>query len=267
MEEIEYDIWLRNIKGIGNAIFYNLVDHFGSSKAVWDANKDELIEAGIKEEIITQILSTVYRNNIEKILKRLNKENILPISKSSNYYPKVLKKIKNAPAILYLKGNKEILNDFSIGIVGSRNCSEYGKQITEKFAFELAQNGITIISGMALGIDTFAHIGALNANGKTIAVLGNGFDYIYPAKNKTLFYEILKKNGSIITEYLPEEEPFRGNFLARNRIISGMSKGIIVSEANQKSGALVTVNYAFEQKRKVFCIPGNINNSYNKGRK
>lgn len=173
---------------------------------------------------------------------------------SDNNYPEKLKKIKNAPEQLYLLGNEEILNNQSIAIIGSRNCTSNGYEVAKKFAYDLASIGICIVSGMAEGIDTAAHVGALEAGGKTIAVLGSGFNYIYPEKNKILFKKILASNGAVITEYEKNIEVFSQGFVMRNRIVSGISDGVLVVEAKKKSGTSITARFAKEQNKKIFCL-------------
>lgn len=173
-------------------------------------------------------------------------------------YPKQLKEIKNPPKKLYLLGNEKILEDKSVAIVGSRCYSEYGKEYATKFSKELAIQGITIISGMALGIDTFAHKGALSVGGKTIAVLGSGFNYIYPEENIKLLSEIILNNGAIISEYKPDTIPDSKNFPKRNRIVSGLSNGVLVIEAVYRSGTSITAKLAKQQGKPVFCVPSNL---------
>lgn len=169
-------------------------------------------------------------------------------------YPEKLKKIKNAPNQLYLMGNREILNNQSIAIIGSRNCTSKGYETARKFAYDLASMGICVVSGMAEGIDTAAHIGALEAKGKTIAVLGSGFNHIFPERNKKLFKKILSSNGAIITEYEEDIEVFSQGFVMRNRIVSGISDAVLVVEAKKKSGTSITARFAKEQDKKIFCI-------------
>lgn len=182
------------------------------------------------------------------------------IYQAQKEYPQKLNKIYAPPSKLYVFGDDAILNKPSIAIIGCRQASEYGKRIAFKFAYELAQKGVIIISGLARGIDTCAHIGAVRAQGKTIAVLGSGFAHIYPEENKSLCKEIIKTGGAVITEYEKEMKPLKMNFPIRNRIISGLSDGVLVVEAKQKSGTLITVDYALEQGKDVFVIPGNITN-------
>lgn len=175
-------------------------------------------------------------------------------------YPKRLKEIQNAPKKIYVLGNKKILNDKGIAIIGSRNCSEEGLKNARLFATNIANAGFTVISGMAKGIDSASHYGALEVEGKTIAVLGCGVDYIYPKENNKLYEEILDRRGVIISEYPPGTEPSSEKFRARNRIVSGLSLGVLVVEAKYRSGTSITIKYAKEQKRDVFCIPSSIEN-------
>ncbi len=173
-------------------------------------------------------------------------------------YPKQLKTIQNPPLKLYVIGNEKILEDNGIAIIGSRCYTEYGKTYALKFSKELAKQGLCIISGMALGIDTFAHEGALSVGGKTIAVLGSGFKFIYPEENKDLFYKIINSGGVVISEYEPNTMPNSKNFPTRNRIVSGLSNGVLVIEAFYRSGTSITANLAEKQGKKVFCIPSNL---------
>lgn len=186
------------------------------------------------------------------------------IYQADENYPEKLKNIYAPPAKLYLLGDENILNMPSIAIIGCRQASDYGKKVAFRFAYELAKKGIVIISGLARGIDTYSHLGAVKANGKTIAILGSGFRNIYPPENKGLCKEIIQKGGAIITEYEMEAKPEKEHFPARNRLISGLSNGVLVVEAKEKSGTLITVDHALEQGKDVFIIPGNItsNNSY-----
>lgn len=184
------------------------------------------------------------------------------INFTSEKYPKQLKEIYNPPKKIYAIGNIEILNYTGIAIVGSRKATEYGKRVTLKLSEDLSKRKIVIISGLAKGIDSYAHIGTLNVkSGRTIAVLGSGIKEIYPKENIELARKIVKNGGCIISEYPPEEKPNKSNFPERNRIISGLSKGIVVVEASEKSGSLITADFALEQGREVFAIPGNIYNN------
>lgn len=227
---------------------------------IYKLNKKELISVkGIGEKIADNILNESIRKNIEKHVLYMEKNKIDIISINDREYPQILKEIYDPPISLYIKGNKDILNNPSIAIIGCREASDYGKKTARYFSYNLANKNINIISGLAKGVDSYAHIGTLSTVGKTIAVVGNGLDSVYPVENKELLYRILKKGGAIISEYPLGTRPEKMNFPARNRIISGMSKGIIVIEAKKKSGTLITVDFALEQGRDVYVIPGNIN--------
>lgn len=190
---------------------------------------------------------------------------IKKINLNGKSYPQSLKEVYDAPKQLYVLGDEKILNEFGIAIVGTRKASEYGKNIATQFAYELAQKGIVIISGLAKGIDSYAHIGTLKAKGKTIAVLGHGLDMIYPAENRKLAEEIIRNGGCLISEYPVGVSAKKEHFPERNRIISGLSRGVLVVEAQEKSGSLITVDFALEQGRDVYGIPGNINSQNSVG--
>ena len=182
------------------------------------------------------------------------------IDLNSALYPKKLREIKNPPQQLYCIGNMKLLNEPSIAVIGSRNCTMYGKRITEKFVKQLARESVCIVSGMAKGIDTIAHNSAIDVFGKTIAVIGSGFNHIYPKENKKIFHRIIQNDGLIISEYEPNVQPESKNFPQRNRIVSGLCLGILVIEAAYRSGTSITANLARSQGRKVMCIPSSIEN-------
>ena len=187
------------------------------------------------------------------------KYKVIKINMNSKYYPERLRNIDDPPKELYCLGNIELLNYKSnIAMIGSRNCSSYGERAAKDFAYNLAKEDICIVSGLAKGIDSFSHIGALNAKGKTIAVLGSGLDNIYPKENIKLVEEIIKNKGLVISEYPLGTKPLKYHFPARNRIISGLSDSVLVVEARKNSGTNITVDFALEQGKDVFVIPGNI---------
>lgn len=237
-----------------------LLKHFKDIEKIYNATKEELMQTeGIGEKTSEIILSPSIKQNLDKHIEYMKKHNIDIVSIQDAEYPEILKEIYDAPISLYVRGNKNILNELSVAIIGCRECTEYGRNITKNLSYNIAKNGINIVSGLAKGIDGIAHQGALFAKGKTIAVLGNGLDTIYPKENEHLALEILQKGGAIISEYPLGTKPEKQNFPERNRIVSGMSKGIIVVEAKEKSGTLITVDFALEQGRDVFVVPGNIN--------
>ena len=187
------------------------------------------------------------------------KYKVIKINMNSKYYPERLRNIDDPPKELYCLGNLELLNyKNNIAMIGSRNCSSYGERAAKDFAYNLAKEDICIVSGLAKGIDSFSHIGALNAKGKTIAVLGSGLDNIYPKENIKLVEEIINNNGLVISEYPLGTKPLKYHFPARNRIISGLSDSVLVVEARKNSGTNITVDFALEQGKDVFVIPGNI---------
>lgn len=182
-----------------------------------------------------------------KILKKYDKN-----------YPRRLMDIKDPPEVLYVEGDDELLNKNIIAIVGTRKPTEYGRKVAKEFATKLSENNICVVSGLAEGIDTYAHLGAKNKKGKTIAVLGCGFHHVYPKQNINLYNEILEEGGCVISEYHPDEKPKSENFPIRNRIISGLSMGVLIVEARYRSGSAITARYANMQKKEVFCIPRDI---------
>lgn len=187
------------------------------------------------------------------------KYNVIKVDINSKFYPERLRCIDSPPKQIYCLGNLELLNyKTNIAIIGSRNCSSYGEKAAKDFAFNLAKEDVCIVSGLAKGIDSFSHIGALNAKGKTIAVLGSGLDNVYPKENIKLVESIIKNNGLVISEYPLGTKPVKQNFPARNRIISGLSDSVLVVEARKNSGTNITVDFTLEQGKDVYVIPGNI---------
>src|SRR4030042_1194093 len=201
-----------------------------------------------------------YQRVIDFILK--NKVGFIDISEDS--YPDILRQIYLPPPLLFFKGNKIKEAKFSIAIVGSRRCTAYGREVTGYISRNLSEIGITVVSGLAVGIDSCAHKAALEGKGGSIGVMGCGIDIVYPPENRFLYEDILS-NGSIITEFLPETPPLKSNFPIRNRVISGLCRGVVVIEAGEKSGAAITCEMALKQNREVFAVPGNIFNPMSKG--
>ncbi len=260
MKDIEYWIWLSRIEGLNPKMLNNLLEKYNNPKAIWSKTKEELIEDGIKETYANKITNNIYKKNIDKYLEYMNKNNIKIITINDKDYPDKLKVTYDPPIVLYVKGNKNILNEKAMAIVGCRLCTKYGENIAKKLAYNLSLNNINVISGLAKGIDSFAHRGSLIGKGKTIGVVGCGLDRVYPEENRTLFNEIIKNCGVIISEYTIGTKPLAKNFPRRNRIISGLSNGLIVVEAREKSGTLITVDFALEQGKTIYAIPGNIDN-------
>jgi len=247
------------IDGLGPISFKKLLAHFDSLKEAWSAEINQLRQAGLENSVIKQIKEQRPRINPDREMERLAKESIDLITIQDKDYPKLLKEIYTPPALLYLRGKLKTSDEFSLGIVGTRKLSAYGQQVASFIATELAQAGLTIISGLAKGIDTLAHRAALSVDDRTIAVLGSGLDKanIYPFSNRRLAEEISQK-GAVISEFPLGTQPLAQHFPQRNRIISGLSLGILVIEAPEKSGALITAKDALEQNRDVFAIPDSI---------
>lgn len=271
LEKKKYWIWLSLINGLGAIKKKKLLEIYEIPEKIYGLKKEELLEIeGIGEKLADKILNEEIRKSIPKHIEYMQKNNIDIININENDYPQLLKQIYDAPISLYIKGNKKILNNKSIAVVGCREASEYGKKVAKYFAYNLTQNKFNIISGLAKGVDSFAHIGSICAGnkedyGKTIAVIGNGLDSIYPSENIQLAKKIIENGGAIISEYPLGTKPDKMNFPARNRIISGMSNGVVVVEAKEKSGTLITVDFALEQGRDVFVVPGNINSNNSVG--
>lgn len=262
MKEEYYWIWLSRIEGIGAIKTKQLLDIYETPERIWKLSKDELIKVkGIGEILAEQILDIKYKQNLEQYVSYMKKYNIGIITIFDSDYPEKLRNIYDAPLILYYKGNKKILKQKSIGMIGCRECSQYGKEVAIDFSYKLAKENMCIVSGLARGIDSYSHIGCIKAGGKTIAVLGSGIDQIYPKENAKLYEQIIKTGGIIISEYVIGTKPNKLNFPARNRIISGLSDGVIVIEAKQKSGTLNTVDFALDQGREVFVVPRKYNKS------
>ena len=233
---------------------------------MWKAKRDKIKKVdGINEELANLISNDILKKDVKRHLKFMKQNNIDIISIEDNKYPKLLKEIYNPPLNLYIRGNKENLNMPSIGIVGCREATSYGMNVAQEFAYNLSKSGFNIVSGLARGIDSYAHLGAIRAQGRTTAILGNGIDTIYPKENIRLAQSILDSNGTIISEYPLGAKPEKSNFPMRNRIISGLSNGVLVVEAKDKSGTLITIDFALEQGRDVFAIPGNINSKNSLG--
>jgi DNA processing protein len=247
------------IDGLGPISFKKLLAYFKSLAEAWPAEINQFRQAGLDNSVIEQIKKQRPQINPDWQMERLTKEKIDLITILDKDYPKLLKEIYTPPALLYVRGKLEPSDEFSLGIVGTRKLSLYGQQITPLITADLAQAGLTIISGLAKGIDTLTHRASLEVNGRTIAVLGSGLDKqsIYPFSNQRLAEEI-SQSGAVISEFPLGTKPLAQHFPQRNRIISGLSLGILVIEAPEKSGALITARDALEQNRDVFAIPGSI---------
>lgn len=265
MKEIEYWIWISSLQGLGAVKALALLQMFKEPRTIYFMTEQELKETNfLTAKNIKEILDVQKRERVAEIYSLMVKHNIKLLNIFDERYPNNLKQIYDPPIALYYMGKFQI-NEFAIAIVGSRRTTNYGAHSAQTLSYQLALRGIQIVSGLARGIDRIAHEGCLDASGKTIAVLGCGLDNIYPPENKGLYENIIKSEGLIISEYPPGMPPLQHNFPARNRIISGISSGILVVEAARRSGSLITVSYALEQGREVFAVPGNIDSAYSNG--
>lgn len=258
MDKRFYWLALKFVPGIGNTAYRRLLEHFGTPENVFRATKKELLRIkAIQKKSLSAIVNFDLANEVEKELKLIENYDISIVTFEDPLYPKNLSHIPDAPPLLYVKGRLKESDELAVAAVGSRMATHYGKTVTEKLCQGLAKKGVTIVSGMARGIDSAAHWGALMGHGRTIAVLGSGLDVIYPEENKKL-YERIVENGAVISEFPMGTLPYSQNFPIRNRIISGLSLGVLVVEATHRSGSLITAQLALEQGREVFAVPGSI---------
>ena len=259
LEKKKYWIWLSTIKGLGSRRKQILLNKYKTPERIYNLKKEEILKIkGFSEALAECIIDKENKENLKKQIDDIQEQNIKIITIEEKEYPQLLRTIYDYPVSIYVKGNEKILNAPTIGIVGCRQSTAYGEKVAQYFAYNLSKRSINIISGLAKGIDSQSHIGAIKAKGITIGVIGSGLDIVYPKENQYLYDKIIRENGAIVSEYPLGVKPEKMNFPARNRIISGMSKGILVVEAKKKSGTLITVDFALEQGRDVYVVPGNI---------
>lgn len=260
MTPLEVFVSLNLVGDIGGIRLKRLLEFFGKPQDILKAPAEKLrAVSGIGKEIAHKICA-LKKEDLDKELRSAKKLGLEIMTFEDEGYPENLKTIYDPPIVLYVKGELRAEDRLSLGIVGSRRASYYGLNTAEKFAYDLSQKGFTIVSGMARGVDTCAHKGALKAGGRTIAVIGSGFNHLYPPENKELSEEIAK-NGAVISEFPLDAKPLREHFPQRNRVISGLSLGILVVEAAKNSGALITADFALEQGREVFALPGKVDSA------
>jgi DNA processing protein len=264
-KELSYWLALQRVVGIGDVMAKRLIEHFGDPHAVFSASERELMEVeGIGPHVVSSLKCFDQWRDVAKEEELIEKNQVEIITMKDRRYPKNLLSIYNPPPFLYVRGEIQEGDDLAVAIVGSRMASEYGKMATEKISYALAEKGVTIVSGMARGIDSFAHRGAIEANGRTIAVLGCGIDILYPPENRDLCSEIVS-HGAVISEFSISTPPLPVNFPKRNRVISGLSLGVVVVEASSRSGSLITARLGLEQGREVFSVPGRLDSTRSKG--
>ena len=257
-EDIFYWLALSLTPGVGSILIKRLLDRFKTPEAVFRASLKELVRIeGLGERVAGEIQKGPSEKVVKRELSLLEKTGGRIVTLKDDDYPARLKDIYDPPALLYLRGELRRGDELAVAIVGSRKTSAYGREVTEKIGEDLARHGVTVVSGMARGIDSVAHKGALQGGGRTIAVLGCGIDVIYPSENRNLFYQIIER-GAILSEFPMGSPPEGGHFPRRNRIISGLSIGVVIVQASAESGSLITAGYALEQGREVFAVPGNV---------
>lgn len=258
LNDREYLLALSTFISFGSSRITLLIEYFGNAKNAWNAKANELISIGISSRMVGSFIDYRKKFSLEKYLQTLRKDNASFVTLNEKDYPSNLKEISFPPIVLYIKGKLTKDQEKIIAIVGTRKMTSYGEKITRLFSSRLSSLGYTIVSGLARGVDTKAHKQSLYKKGGTIAVLGSGFSTIYPPENRSLAEAIIGNGGALVTEY-PFYYPIRPqNFAARNRIISGLSKAIVVVEGRRKSGTLLTASHAAEQGRNVFAVPGPI---------
>ena len=251
-QEEKYWLWLASSDGIGPVRFYNVLNAFEDLKNAWENSADiARLARGIGEKQAGILQRNANDGYVERILALCHKKGIRILTRLNQNYPHTLAEIENPPPLLYYKGKMPEFDDMSCGIVGSRRPTRNGFEVAKEISRELASQGVVIVSGMALGIDTAAHAGALDAHGKTVAVLGCGADVVYPKENRKL-YDMIIENGAVVSEFLPGTEPKAQFFPQRNRIVSGLSRVLIAGEGGERSGARITVDDALAQGREVY---------------
>ncbi|MCB8945069.1 MAG: DNA-protecting protein DprA [Ardenticatenaceae bacterium] len=265
MSDLKYWLGFNLVKGIGPAKVQALLDYFGGLGPAWHATELQLQKIGLDQRAIQSFFEARLQLDLDDCLAKVDKAGIQLLTWETADYPPYLREIPTAPHLLYLQGELKDVDRLAVAVVGTRRLTAYGRQVTRDLVLGLVRNGVTIVSGLARGIDAVAHKTALEAGGRTLAVLGSGLDCIYPSEHRSLAKQIMSGQGAVISEYGLGIQPEAKNFPPRNRIISGLSLGVLVVEAGERSGALITANFALEQGRDVFAVPGNINSVASQG--
>lgn len=259
MSDDKYWLGFNRVKGIGPAKIQALLNYYGDLHSAWNAREEQLQKLGFDRRSIKSFFETRREINLDQCLADVRAIGVSLLTWESEAYPCYLREIDGAPPVLYVHGSLEEIDRWAVAVVGTRRLTRYGRQVTQELVTGLVLNGVTIVSGLARGIDAVAHHTALEHGGRTIAVLGSGPDCIYPPEHRALARQIVNGRGAIVSEYGLGVKPEARNFPPRNRIISGLSLGVIVVEAGDRSGASITARFALEQGRDVFAVPGNIN--------
>ena len=266
MSDLKYWLGFNLVKGIGPARFQALLDYFGDPAAAWHAPEELLERVGLDQRARQTLLEARVSLDLDRYLTRVQEAGYRVLTWEMEQYPRYLREIPAAPPLLYVVGEIQTMDEWAVAVVGTRRLTAYGRQITHELVAGLARSNVTVVSGLARGIDGIAHQTALDMGGRTLAVLGSGLNRIYPPEHRQLARQIVsEKRGAIISEYALDTKPEARNFPPRNRIVSGLALGTIVIEAGERSGALITADFALEQNREVFAVPGNITSRASKG--
>ncbi len=259
-----YWVGFNLVKGIGAVRLRALLEYFGDAQTAWGASWEALRHAGLPEKIAGRLVQIRHEVDLARVWGRIEALGIRVMTWEDEDYPRRLKEIDQPPPVLYLRGSLAMEDEWSVAVVGTRKVSAYGRSVAEELAGFLGRNRVTVVSGLARGVDTLAHESALKAGGRTLAILGSGVDRIYPHENRALADRMVQ-NGAVISDYPPGTPPDSVNFPPRNRIISGLSLATVVVEAGETSGALITARFATDQGRDVFAVPGGIHAPQSKG--
>ena len=265
MSDLKYWLGFNAVSGIGPAKIQALLGAFGDLEPAWRATEDHLRDIGFDVRAIESLRETRRTLDLDRLVAQVETSGAHVLTWDNPDYPSLLRQISAAPPVIFVRGGFEPVDQWAVAIVGTRRLSAYGRLVAHDLATGLARNGITIVSGLARGIDGVAHRAALEADGRTIAVMGCGIDRVYPPEHRDLAHAIVAGQGAIVTDFPLGTEPSSANFPARNRLISGLSLGVVVIEAGERSGALITARFALEQDREVFAVPGNINSPVSVG--
>jgi DNA processing protein len=265
MSEDKYWLGFNLVKGVGPAKIQALLSYFGEVQAAWEANSALLDKLGFDKRAKENLILARDTLDLDQELEKVLSKNISLLTWNSPNYPAYLREVDSPPPLLYVVGSLEDIDRWAVAVVGTRRVTSYGRQMTQEIVTGLVRNGVTIISGLARGVDAIAHKTALDHGGRTIAVLGSGPDNIYPPEHRDLARQIVRGRGAVISDYPLGTEPEAKNFPPRNRIISGLSLGVVVVEAGERSGARITAKRALEQGREVFAVPGNVNRAASRG--
>lgn len=264
-QDNKYWLGFSHIKGLGPSKINHIYKNFETMENAWSANFADFKKIRLNNEDVQNIINQKAEIDPINLENDLMKLNIGYITLADDHYPILLKEIYSPPPVLYIKGAIPRNNHLSLSVVGTRKTSVYGRHITPELVKPVVENGLIIVSGLALGIDTISHQSCIDAGGQTMAVLGCGLDRIYPSSNHKLAEKIIATGGCIISEYPPGTEPFKQHFPARNRIIAGLSKATLIIEGDEKSGSMITAKFAVEYNRDVLGVPGNITNNSSSG--